>query len=122
MSPAHAAGGESARCRAGGPAGSGPAGPGTETGTSQWYRHFGTIDAPGHSACYAEWSVGIADDPDLLRRIDQWPHNKRQTLLMLAAARFLGAQISPYPDFRAFLDARWGGRLRDCAYPGHPDQ
>ena len=51
--------------------------------------------------------MGIADDPDLLRRIDEWPHNKRQPLLMLAAARFLGAQISPYPDFRAFLDAHW---------------
>ncbi len=26
---------------------------------------------------------------------------------MLAAARFLGARIGPYPDFRAFLDAHW---------------
>ena len=51
--------------------------------------------------------MGIADDPELLRRIDEWPHNKRQPLLMLAAARFLGARISPYRDFRAFLDAHW---------------
>ena len=51
--------------------------------------------------------MGIADDPELLRRIDEWPHNKRQPLLMLAAARFLGARISPYPDFRAFLDSHW---------------
>ena len=51
--------------------------------------------------------MGIADDPELLRRIDEWPHNKRQPLLMLAAARFLGAQISPYRDFRAFLDSHW---------------
>ncbi|MGP4031905.1 DUF2332 domain-containing protein [Pseudarthrobacter sp. 1C304] len=65
------------------------------------------MDAPGNSACYAEWSVGIADDPELLRRIDQWPHNKRQPLLMLAAARFLGAEAGPYPDFRAFLDEHW---------------
>lgn len=107
MSPADPAGREPAAAGQG-PAGSGPAEPGTgETGTSQWYRHFGTVDAPGHSACYAEWSVGIADDPELLRRIDEWPHNKRQPLLMLAAARFLGAQISPYPAFRAFLDAHW---------------
>ncbi|MGO4192835.1 DUF2332 domain-containing protein [Arthrobacter sp. YAF17] len=78
-----------------------------ESGTAAWYRHFGTIDAPGNSECYAEWSVGIADDPELLRRIDEWPHNKRQPLLMLAAARFLGARISPYRDFRAFLDSHW---------------
>ncbi|MET4137302.1 DUF2332 domain-containing protein [Pseudarthrobacter sp. PvP090] len=78
-----------------------------ESATAQWYRRFGTVDAPGNSDCYAEWSVGIAEDPELLRRIDEWPYNKRQPLLMLAAARFLGARISPYPDFRSFLDAHW---------------
>lgn len=76
-------------------------------GTADWYRHFGTVDAPGNSACYVEWSVAIADDPELIRRIDAWPHNKRQPLLMLAAARFLGARIGPYREFRSFLDARW---------------
>ena len=86
------------------PAGSGPA-PGT--GTAEWYRHFGTVDAPGSSPCYADWSVHIADDPELIARINQWPYNKRQPLLMLAAARFLGAGISPYPKFREFLDAHW---------------
>ena len=75
--------------------------------TVEWYRHFGTVDAPGNSACYAEWAVGIAEDPELLRRIDEWPYNKRQPLLMLAAARFLGAQISPYKQFRTFLDRHW---------------
>mgnify|MGYP003110982604 CR=1 FL=1 len=88
-----------------GPA-SGEPGP-AESGTAKWYRHFGTVDAPGNSECYAAWSVGIAEDPELIRRIDEWPHNKRQPLLMLAAARFLGARIGPYPDFRAFLDQHW---------------
>ncbi|HSL36472.1 MAG TPA: DUF2332 domain-containing protein, partial [Arthrobacter sp.] len=37
----------------------------TESGTAQWYRHFGTVDAPGNSDCYAAWSVGIAEDPEL---------------------------------------------------------
>jgi hypothetical protein len=78
-----------------------------QAGTADWYRHFGTVDAPGNSACYAEWSVGIADDPELLRRIEDWPHNKRQPLLMLGAARFLGARVGPYREFRSFLDARW---------------
>lgn len=93
------------------PAGSGTAVPGSgtapDTGTAAWYRHFGTVDAPGSSPCYADWSVHIADDPDLIARIDEWPYNKRQPLLMLAAARFLGAGISPYPKFREFLDAHW---------------
>ncbi|MFF2030127.1 DUF2332 domain-containing protein [Arthrobacter sp. NPDC058192] len=86
-----------------------PAGPAAagESATAQWYRHFGTVDAPASSPCYAEWAVGMADDAELIRRIDLWPHNKRQPLLILAAARFLGAQISPYRDFRRFLDDHW---------------
>jgi hypothetical protein len=75
--------------------------------TADWYRNFGTVDAPASSPCYAEWSVGIADDPELIGRIEQWPHNKRQPLLILAAARFLGAGITPYREFRKFLLARW---------------
>ena len=75
--------------------------------TADWYRNFGTIDAPSSSPCYAEWSVGIAGDPELIARIEQWPHNKRQPLLILAAARFLGAQIAPYSEFRGFLLAHW---------------
>lgn len=79
----------------------------TESDTAQWYRHFGTVDAPGSSPCYAAWTVGIAGDAELIRRIDRWPHNKRQPLLILAAARFLGAQVSPYRDFRIFLEEHW---------------
>jgi len=87
-----------------------PAGPvaaSGESATARWYRHFGTVDAPASSPCYAEWAVGIADDAELIRRIDRWPHHKRQPLLILAAARLLGAQISPYRDFRRFLDGHW---------------
>ncbi|MGO4807671.1 DUF2332 domain-containing protein [Arthrobacter sp. 2MCAF15] len=79
----------------------------TESDTAQWYRHCGTVDAPGSSPCYAAWTVGIAGDAELIRRIDRWPHNKRQPLLILAAARFLGAQVSPYRDFRIFLEEHW---------------
>ncbi len=106
MSPAEAAAasGESA-------SGESAAGPGTGSDdgsdTAQWYRHFGTVDAPPSSPCYAEWAVGIAGDTELIRRIGLWPHNKRQPLLLLAAARFLGAQISPFRDFRNFLDEHW---------------
>jgi hypothetical protein len=76
-------------------------------GTADWYRNFGTFDAPASSPCYAEWSLGIAGDTELISRIEQWPHNKRQPLLILAAARFLGAGITPYREFREFLLARW---------------
>ena len=81
--------------------------PAAAMGTADWYGHFGTFDAPGSSACYADWSLHIADDPELIARIEQWPHNKRQPLLMLAAARFLGARVSAYGEFRKFLDEHW---------------
>jgi hypothetical protein len=84
-----------------------PAAGAAGSGTAEWYRHFGTVDAPGSSPCYADWSLHIADDPGLIARIDEWPYTKRQPLLMLAAARFLGARVSPYPEFRKFLDGHW---------------
>lgn len=84
-----------------------PAASAGTAGTAAWFRNFGTNDAPASSPCYAEWSLGIAGDPELIRRIDLWPHNKRQPLLILAAARFLGARITPYRQFREFLDANW---------------
>ncbi|MFE5836861.1 DUF2332 domain-containing protein [Arthrobacter sp. NPDC056493] len=83
------------------------AGSASGSGTAEWYRHFGTVDAPGSSPCYADWSLHIADDPRLIARIDEWPYNKRQPLLMLAAARFLGAAVAPYAEFRTFMDRHW---------------
>ena len=75
--------------------------------TASWYRHFGLVEAPGSSPCYAEWTLGIADDPPVISRIDLWPHDKRQPNLLLAAARFLGAEVGPYTQFRGFLEDHW---------------
>ena len=82
-----------------------PAGPGART--AAWYRHFGTVEAPGSSPCYAEWTLGIADDPQLIARINRWPHRKRQPNLLLASARFLGAVPGPFGQFRRFLEVHW---------------
>ncbi|WP_251043672.1 DUF2332 family protein [Arthrobacter sp. ISL-48] len=62
-------------------------GPETASRTAAWYRHFGLVEAPESSPCYAEWTLGIADDPELVSWIDVWPHDKRQPNLLLAAAR-----------------------------------
>ncbi len=75
--------------------------------TAAWYRHFGSVEAPGSSPCYAEWTLGIADDPQIITRINRWPHDKRQPNLLLAAARYLGAAPGPFDQFREFLQARW---------------
>lgn len=84
--------------------------------TADWYRTFGTVDAPGSSACYVEWALGVAQDPDLIQRIDELPHTKRQPLLLFAAARFLGADVSPYPQFRNFLDSHWSEVTRTVLF------
>jgi hypothetical protein len=83
------------------------AAPESASRTASWYRHFGLVEAPGSSPCYAEWTLGIADDPQVISRIDLWPHDKRQPNLLLAAARFLGAEAGPYAQFRSFLEDHW---------------
>ncbi|WP_139004551.1 DUF2332 domain-containing protein [Arthrobacter crystallopoietes] len=85
----------------------GGADPGTQSNTVDWYRNFGLFEARGQSDCYAEWSLAISDDPQLLALIDALPYAKRQPNLVLAAARFVGAGITPYAEFRRFVLSRW---------------
>ena len=85
----------------------GGADPGTQSNTADWYRNFGLFEARGQSDCYAEWSLAISEDPQLLALIDALPYAKRQPNLVLAAARFAGAGITPYAEFRRFVLSRW---------------
>ena len=85
----------------------GGADPGTQSNTVDWYRNFGLFEARGQSDCYAEWSLAISEDPQLLALIDALPYAKRQPNLVLAAARFAGAGITPYAEFRRFVLSRW---------------
>lgn len=80
---------------------------GTGSNTADWYRNFGLHEARGQSDCYEEWTLAISQDPQLLTLIDTLPYAKRQPNLVLAAARFLGAGITPYTEFRQFLLSRW---------------
>ncbi|GAB3522743.1 DUF2332 domain-containing protein [Arthrobacter monumenti] len=72
------------------------------------------MEAPGSSACYIDWTLGISEDPEVLELIDSLPGNKRQPNLVLAAARLVGAQIGPYGGFRSLLLQRWNS-IRDIA-------
>ena len=75
--------------------------------TAERYRAFAAIEAHGNSSVYEDWAASIGEDVPVLARIDGLPEGKRQPNLVLAAARFLGAPIGPYRDFRDWLLAHW---------------
>lgn len=79
----------------------------TSLSTADIYRNFGLLEASGSSPCYAEWTLGISEDAEVLGLIDSLPPPKRQPNLVLASARLLGAGISNYSQFRGFLLQRW---------------
>ncbi len=80
--------------------------------TADRYHRFASVEARGYSPVYDEWCTGIADDQTVLDLIDELPAVKRQPNLLLASARFCGADVAPYPAFRAFLLGNWE-RIRD---------
>ena len=61
----------------------------------------------GSSEIYVDWSAGIADDPAVLALIEELPAAKRQSNLVFAAARFVGAPLVPYQELRPWLIAHW---------------
>lgn len=75
--------------------------------TSERYRRFGEIEAPGVSDLYATLALGVADDADLIELIAALPARKQQVNLVFGAARFLGAPMTAYPAFRDWMLANW---------------
>lgn len=78
-------------------------------GLRESYRVFGEIEVGAASPAYREWSLGIAGDDAALGRIARLPVAKRQPNLVLAAARWHGAQPgSPYAEgLRPLLTSSW---------------
>ena len=71
------------------------------------YRRFAELEATGVSKTYTEWALGVADDPAVLTLICALPPGKRQPNLVFAAARFVGAPIKAYREFRDWLVEHW---------------
>ena len=70
--------------------------------TATVYRDFAT-EAYG-SACFREWALGVADDPDVLAWLQTLPERKRQANLVFAAARWHGVPApGPYAALRDAL-------------------
>lgn len=54
-----------------------------------------------------DWATGVAADPEVLALIEPLPRLKRQPNLVLAAARWHGAEPGPYENLRSVLMSRW---------------
>ncbi|MFS0895293.1 DUF2332 domain-containing protein [Microbacterium sp. 179-I 3D3 NHS] len=79
------------------------------------YARFAREEAPGRSALYAEWAVGVAGDPEVQRVLERIPENRRQPPLVFAATRLLGAGLEGYPAWRRFLMAHAEAVVAECA-------
>jgi hypothetical protein len=83
---------------------------GSEGGTTaRRYRSMGERETHGMSPSYQAICLGVADDAEVLTRLDELPAPKRQPNLLLGAVRFLsgGGPVSSWPEFREFAIARW---------------
>ncbi|WP_210443436.1 DUF2332 domain-containing protein [Nocardioides sp. SYSU D00065] len=70
------------------------------------YRDFASY-AADDSPCFEEWSLAMAEDPEVLEWLSTLPPVKRQPNLVLAAARWHGAVApGPYAGLRRVLIER----------------
>src|SRR5688572_1363424 len=75
--------------------------------TAERYRVFAEVEARDLSDCYEAWALGVADDESTVVLIDELPPQKRQPNLVFSAARYLGAPLSGYAEFRQWLAGNW---------------
>jgi hypothetical protein len=87
----------------------------SERSTTEWYRSFGEIEARGQSPIFEQWSLGIADDVEILSLIDELPLQKRQPNLVFACARLLDAPTAGYREFRDWLIEHWPAVAAEAA-------
>src|SRR5580692_2389227 len=75
--------------------------------TARTYRTFAEREARGRSSLYEEFSIGVADDPDLLERLTSLPRPKRQPNLLFGVVRYVYELAIDYPDYRARTIEHW---------------
>lgn len=75
--------------------------------TTDRYRLMAERQLHGVSPSYERLCLGVADDAELIARLDTLPPPNRQPNLLLATVRFLGGPIDSYPAFRAFVLDGW---------------
>jgi hypothetical protein len=79
----------------------------TGVSTARRYLSMANRQLPGISPSYERLCRGVAEDVELIARLDTVPAPKRQPNLLLAAVRHLAGPIDDYPAFRSFVLNRW---------------
>ena len=74
--------------------------------TRDWYLDFAR-EARGNSAMYERLALAVAEDSQVLRRLDGLPEPKRQPNLLFAATRFLGGPVSDPAAFHEWVVEHW---------------
>jgi hypothetical protein len=74
--------------------------------TRDWYLDFAE-EARGNSAMYERLARSVADDAELLGRLDGLPEPKRQPNLLFGAARYLAGPVDDPVRFRGWALEHW---------------
>lgn len=74
---------------------------------AQRYRQFGQQQARGSSASFERWAEAVAGDADVLALLAALPASKQQPNLVLAAARWHGAEPGDSASLRQVLVEDW---------------
>jgi hypothetical protein len=75
--------------------------------TASWYQRFAELEAPGQSATYERWALGVAGDTSILTLLLDLPRPKRQPNLLFACARLVGSPSGEYAEWRDWVIAHW---------------
>ncbi|MDZ8171944.1 DUF2332 domain-containing protein [Microbacterium sp. KSW-48] len=67
------------------------------------YGRFARLEAPGRSALYAEWAVGVAADDAVQEVLARIPAARRQPPLVFALTRLLGAPEGSFGEWRDWV-------------------
>lgn len=79
------------------------------------YERFGREEAPGRSAMYAEWALGVAGDAEVRAVLARLDEQHRQPPLVFAVSRMLGAPLGGYLAWREFVLSRADDVITECA-------
>lgn len=80
----------------------------------QRYSRFAEHEAPGRSELYAEWAAGVAGDVEVKDVLARIPETRRQPPLVFAVTRMLGAELTDYAGWRAFVVAHADEIVDEC--------